>query len=200
MLSLAHIGLAGSFGALLVGWLVVVARGLYLARHLFILSINSTLHISYAWYNLLLFVDQNNINENIYKRKTWLLLISSSAWSRSASVEFYFFPKFFSLSNVQKKGGKNSYSQPQSPLKGQIWKRNPVNCCSQRNFIYLNENGRRANLCVMYSNEAKQVVINLGFIQTSIIIPIWIIISNIYVNTSIAIQQALCKSCTKCTT
>ena len=34
MLSLAHIGLAGSSGALLVGWLVVVVRGLYLARHL----------------------------------------------------------------------------------------------------------------------------------------------------------------------
>ena len=32
-------GLAGSFGALLVGWLVVVARGLYLARHLFTLYI-----------------------------------------------------------------------------------------------------------------------------------------------------------------
>ena len=32
-------GLAGSFGALLVGWLVVVARGLYLARHLFTLLI-----------------------------------------------------------------------------------------------------------------------------------------------------------------
>ena len=31
-------GLAGSFGALLVGWLVVVARGLYLARHLLTLS------------------------------------------------------------------------------------------------------------------------------------------------------------------
>ena len=31
-------GLEGSFGALLVGWLVVVARGLYLARHLFTLS------------------------------------------------------------------------------------------------------------------------------------------------------------------
>ena len=30
-------GFAGSFGALLVGWLVVVARGLYLARHLFTL-------------------------------------------------------------------------------------------------------------------------------------------------------------------
>ena len=30
-------GLAGSFGALLVGWLVVLARGLYLARHLFTL-------------------------------------------------------------------------------------------------------------------------------------------------------------------
>ena len=35
ILSWAHIGLAGSFGALLVVWLVVVARGLYLARHLF---------------------------------------------------------------------------------------------------------------------------------------------------------------------
>merc|ERR1711978_195397 len=30
-------GYAGLFGALLVGWLVVVARGLYLARHLFTL-------------------------------------------------------------------------------------------------------------------------------------------------------------------
>ena len=30
-------GLAGSFGALLVGWSVAVARGLYLARHLFTL-------------------------------------------------------------------------------------------------------------------------------------------------------------------
>ena len=30
-------GHAGFFGALLVGWLVVVARGLYLARHLFTL-------------------------------------------------------------------------------------------------------------------------------------------------------------------
>ena len=30
-------GLAGSFGALLVGWLVVLARGLYLARHVFTL-------------------------------------------------------------------------------------------------------------------------------------------------------------------
>ena len=31
------LGLVSSFGALLVGWLVVVARGLYLARHLFTL-------------------------------------------------------------------------------------------------------------------------------------------------------------------
>ena len=37
MLSWAYLGLAGSFGALLVGWLVVVARGLHLARHLFTL-------------------------------------------------------------------------------------------------------------------------------------------------------------------
>ena len=34
---LAFLSIAGSFGALLVGWLVVVARGLYLARHLFTL-------------------------------------------------------------------------------------------------------------------------------------------------------------------
>ena len=31
-------GLSASFGALLVGWLVVLERGLYLARHLFTLS------------------------------------------------------------------------------------------------------------------------------------------------------------------
>ena len=37
-------GLAGSFGALLVGWLVVVARGLYLARHLFTLY-----NVPFAW-------------------------------------------------------------------------------------------------------------------------------------------------------
>ena len=35
MLSSAHIGLAGSFCALLVVWLMVVVRGLYLARQLF---------------------------------------------------------------------------------------------------------------------------------------------------------------------
>ena len=33
--NLAFLTIAGSFGALLMGWLVVVARGLYLARHLF---------------------------------------------------------------------------------------------------------------------------------------------------------------------
>ena len=37
-------GLAGSFGSLLVRWLVVVVRGLYLARHLFSLCILFTLH------------------------------------------------------------------------------------------------------------------------------------------------------------
>ena len=31
---LTLMGFAASFGALLVGWLVVVGRGLYLARHL----------------------------------------------------------------------------------------------------------------------------------------------------------------------
>ena len=35
--NLTHLGIAGSFGALLVGWLVVVARGPYFARHLFTL-------------------------------------------------------------------------------------------------------------------------------------------------------------------
>ena len=33
-------GFAGSFGALLVDWLVVVARGLYLAGHLFTLFLS----------------------------------------------------------------------------------------------------------------------------------------------------------------
>ena len=36
-------GHAGLFNALLVGWLVVVARGLYLARHLFTLCISRRL-------------------------------------------------------------------------------------------------------------------------------------------------------------
>ena len=39
MLSWAHTGLAVSFGALFVGWLVVVVHRLYLARYLFTLSI-----------------------------------------------------------------------------------------------------------------------------------------------------------------
>ena len=39
MLSWAHTGPDGLFCALLVGWLVVVARGLYLARHLITLYI-----------------------------------------------------------------------------------------------------------------------------------------------------------------
>ena len=39
-------GLAGSFGALLVGGLVVVARGLYLARHLITLLI-FTIEVKY---------------------------------------------------------------------------------------------------------------------------------------------------------
>ena len=34
---LAFLFIAGSFGVLVVGWLMVVARGLYLARHLFTL-------------------------------------------------------------------------------------------------------------------------------------------------------------------
>ena len=37
MLSLAHIGFAGLFGALLVGWLVVVVRGMYLATPIYIM-------------------------------------------------------------------------------------------------------------------------------------------------------------------
>ena len=36
-------GHAGFLGALFVGWLVVVARGLYLARHLFTLYYNTAL-------------------------------------------------------------------------------------------------------------------------------------------------------------
>ena len=38
---LAFLTIAGSFRALLMGWLVVVARGLFLARHLFTLYFSS---------------------------------------------------------------------------------------------------------------------------------------------------------------
>ena len=43
--NLAFLTIAGSFGALLMGWLVVVARGLYLARHLFTLWQNWVSHL-----------------------------------------------------------------------------------------------------------------------------------------------------------
>ena len=38
---LAFLTIAGKFGALLMGWLVGVARGLYLARHLFTLFLDA---------------------------------------------------------------------------------------------------------------------------------------------------------------
>ena len=41
-------GLASSFGVLLVGWLVVVVRGLNLARHLFTLWYSSCLHKTFS--------------------------------------------------------------------------------------------------------------------------------------------------------
>ena len=49
-----HIGLARSFGALLVGWLLVVVRGLYLARHLFTLYdiLYTTYITNYKWQSL----------------------------------------------------------------------------------------------------------------------------------------------------
>ena len=40
---LAFLTIAGLFGALLMGWLVVVAHGLYLARHLFTLLLSRNL-------------------------------------------------------------------------------------------------------------------------------------------------------------
>ena len=43
--NLTHKGLVGSYGALLVGWSVVEARGLYLARHLFTLFYIYTIYI-----------------------------------------------------------------------------------------------------------------------------------------------------------
>ena len=51
-------GHAGLFGALLLGRLVVVARGLYLARHLFTLFISSISHLTYN-----LVVDEENEKE-----------------------------------------------------------------------------------------------------------------------------------------
>ena len=43
---LAFFSIAGSFGALVVGWWVVVASGLYLARHLFTLFYNHQTEVS----------------------------------------------------------------------------------------------------------------------------------------------------------
>ena len=144
-------------------------------------------HIWYTSYNLLLFVDQNNINKNILKRGNFAVVDfkHSIKQKRERGILIFSQKKNLTLfSNDQKKEEKTViHNHVQSSLKGQIWKRNPVNCCSQRNFIYLNEKERRANLCVMYSNEAKQVVINPGFISTTIILPIWIIISYINVIT-----------------
>ena len=45
MLSWAHLGLAGLFDTLLVGWLVVVMRGLYVATHRFTLYIYATTRV-----------------------------------------------------------------------------------------------------------------------------------------------------------
>ena len=135
-------------------------------------------------FNLLLFVNQNNKKKDISKSGNLAVDFKLSIkQKRERGILIFSQKKLEVIFKSSKKGGKNSYSQPQFSLKGQIWKRNPVNCCSQRNFIYLNEKDRRANLCVMYSNEAKQVVINPGFISTAIILPIWIIISYINVIT-----------------
>ena len=57
-------GLAGSFGALLVGWSVVVARGLYLARHLFTLYLivfSQSLYVAQLEPELLLQPDRRHL-------------------------------------------------------------------------------------------------------------------------------------------
>ena len=50
MLSWAYICLAVSFGAMLVGWLVVVARGLYLVRHLYTLLDQVNYEYTALWF------------------------------------------------------------------------------------------------------------------------------------------------------
>ena len=72
MLSWACIGLAGSFGALLVGWSVVVVRGLYLARHLFTL-----LHL--ILFILLVVTSDENGKDDIEKFVTVILRCKSQA-------------------------------------------------------------------------------------------------------------------------
>ena len=66
MFSWADIGLAGSFGALLAGWLVVVARGLYLARHLFTLfkfdCFLKGLQQLFLFYELVLIKNSNSVS------------------------------------------------------------------------------------------------------------------------------------------
>ena len=63
-----HFGpaLAGSFGTLLVDWLVVVARGLYLARHLFTLfkfdCFLKGLQQLFLFYELVLIKNSNSVS------------------------------------------------------------------------------------------------------------------------------------------
>ena len=104
----------------------------------------------YTSYNLLLFVDQNNIKKIILRKGTLAVVDFKLSIKQKRDRGILIFPpkKLDVIFKCSKKGRKNSYSQPQSSLKGQIWKRNPVNCCSQRNFIYLNEKGRKEQIYV----------------------------------------------------
>ena len=67
-----HIGLAGSFGALLVGWSVVMVRGFYLAGHVFIL-----LHL--ILFILLVVASDDNGKDDIEKYVTVILRCKSQA-------------------------------------------------------------------------------------------------------------------------
>ena len=59
-------GHAGFFGALLVGRLVVVAHGLYLARHLFTLSVINR-RSAFAYDDELKMQNQNEVRDNNYQ-------------------------------------------------------------------------------------------------------------------------------------
>ena len=70
--NLTHIGLVGSYGALLVGWSVVVVPGLYLAGHVFTL-----LHL--ILFILLVVTSDENGKDDIEKFVTVILRCKSQA-------------------------------------------------------------------------------------------------------------------------
>ena len=97
---LAFLTIAISFGALLMGWLVVVARGLYLARHLF------TLYHSGLFYTMIV------LSEYCPKKKKRRAISSCGVTAQSGEAEFV---------RSNRRGGKTGVGRA-----AQKWRKEPL--------------------------------------------------------------------------